>query len=108
MKKSNKVWFTKLGGGILRLANGRIIKPNQRFQIDPREIPAAFMDTLKAEDPEKAEEVLSNKVDVVPTVYEIKEDTPGWYDVVDANGKAINEKKLRQGQAESLKQALEK
>ena len=109
-KKANNVaWFRKQGGGILRLPSGRIIKPNQRFQAHPGEIPEAFMDTILVEDPEKAKSMKEVGVTNAKSAkYEVKEVATGWYDVMDENEKVINEKRLRKGAAEALKQALEK
>ena len=108
-EESNKIWFRKLGGGIFRLPSGRIIKPNQRFQEHPGNIPEAFMDTIIPEDAEKAKALKETGVATAKSAkYEVKEVATGWYDVVDENDKVINEKRLRQGAAEALKQALEK
>lgn len=39
--------------------------------------------------------------------YEILEATPGWYDVVDADGRAVNQKRLRRPDAEEMVKELE-
>lgn len=50
--------FKKLGGGTMRLTDGRKIKPGEVFTCDPSIIPVSFMDLLQpiVEIPEKQEE----------------------------------------------------
>jgi hypothetical protein len=103
-----KVWWRKVGGGSLRLSN-RIIKPGEKFRAFPDEIPTAFRDVvLPLEDiPETGD---AKPVNVVKTEYKLQPrgDSKLWYDVVDKNGKVLNEKGMKKETAEKLIQDLEK
>jgi len=108
--------WKKIGGGSFRL-NGKIIKPGQTFKAAENEIPEAFRDLIiLAEDapvgigkrptPRK---VKAPEIKPVEVTYLVKpRETVGWFDVVDSNGKALNEKALRKEIAEKLVRDLAK
>lgn len=118
-KKKVKPSWRKIGGGSLRLP-GRIIKPNQVFQADRSELPDLFMKYLvpvgaEAEKAMKAERYEApidekniqipeyKKVKVSGSSEFIKEETgKGWFDVKDNEGKKVNEKSLREKEADAL------
>lgn len=81
----------------------RIIKPNEIFLARESAIPKAFMDTiiLVGERPATPE-------NPVPTTnqFSLRDRGPGWYDIVDENGKVINENALRKREAEALIESL--
>lgn len=129
LKEKNK--YKKVGGGTFRLRSGKIIKPGQTFFAHKHDIPEAFLLTLtlleegkpvKTEKPKKEEPVLDEtkkdepkeeekldetKNDDPPKVtYEIEKITIGWYNVVDSDGKVMNEKKLRKVAADALVESL--
>lgn len=100
------ITWKKVGGGSLRF-NGKIIKPGQTFQARPSEISQNFRDVIipmegvagVPADPGKPAPPI--KVDKVE--YKLKSrGTGGWYDVVDINGKTLNEKALKKDVAEKL------
>lgn len=108
--------WKKLGGGSFRL-NGHIIKPGQTFKAMESEIPVGFRDVVvradeapvgigKAPAPRK---VSPPEIKPVEVVYTKKaRATVGWFDVVDSNGKALNEKALREDIADKLVRDLAK
>lgn len=104
-----KIWWRKTGGGSLRLLiDGRrvMIKPNQKFKASIEEVPRAFLDVivpLSALPKDEPAPVMQ----APETVYVLKaRGKSGWYDVVDKNGKVLNEKALKKEVAEKLIQDL--
>jgi len=105
-KKANPdtIRWVKQGGGSLRI-KGRIIKPGQRFDARLEDIPEAFRDVCIPLDkfvPEPEENLVA-----VGTEYKLKQrGTSTWYDVVDGNGKVLNEKAMRRTEALELIKVL--
>lgn len=99
---SEKRRWKKLGNKSFRMANGRIIKPNQIFEATEAEIPKAFRDVVVPVDPLPQEAPLV----VPPGGYQVRSRGPGWFDVVDAHGKVVNENALRQADAQKLLEDL--
>ena len=107
-----KVRWKKLGGGSFHMtdSNGkqRIIKPGQTFSAYPHEIPQAFRDVVVA-----LESLPEHKppppIKAVDSVYKLKSrGSGGWYDVVNPNGKVLNEKALKKEDADKLIEDLTK
>jgi hypothetical protein len=100
---SEKVRWKKTGGGSFRMASGKIIKPNQVFWARPDEIPEGFRDTIVplTSVPENA------PVEFTEIKYEPRAASPGWYDIVDGQGKKVNEKSLRENDAKEMLASLE-
>jgi hypothetical protein len=110
--------YKKIGGGSLRFKN-RIIKRNEVFTAEPHEIPEAFEDTIIEVDkkptrtraskvsekqPEKQPEP---EAEEKPAVYTKQErENKGWFDVMGEDGKAVNEKGLRETEADELIEQL--
>lgn len=88
-------WINK--GGTFRMANGKIIKRNQVFLATPDEVPVPFRDVVKAVDPIPEPEL-------VPAVsgYKLSEVSEGWFNIVDVNGKPLNENPLNEEDARTL------
>lgn len=101
---TDKIKWKKLGGGSFRMASGRIIKQNQVFEATEAEIPKGFRDVIVPVDPIPEPPAL----EVVPGGYQVRSRGPGWYDVVDAQGKVVNEGALRQADAQKLLEDLSK
>lgn len=98
-----KVKFRKIGGGSFRMANGKIIKPGQVFEAFPEQIPGAFRDVVVPLEPELEDP----PVEVTPPGYEIvKSPEKGKWNVVNAQGKAINENPLSREDADVLVKEL--
>jgi len=116
--------WKKTGGGSLHLTIGgskRIIKPGEIFTAKEEEIPDSFRDVIKPLDTivvpvkqvEKPVEPVKPVKPVEPVVkasaleYSVRARSGGgYYDVVDKNGKAQNEKALREDAAEALLKSL--
>ena len=114
------ITWKKIGGGSLRF-KGKIIKPNQTFQATKEEIPKGFLDLVVPTDFVKGDPTsprrkpaqgtsIDPKIKAVEVVYTVqaRETGGGWYDVVDSNGKALNEKALKKDIAEKLVHDLSK
>lgn len=83
------------------MASGRIIKKNQVFHADPDQIPEGFRNLVVPVDG-----VEEKPIEIVTPSYTIESGSPGWYNVIDANGKTMNEKQLRQADAQKMVEAL--
>lgn len=109
-KLSKKVLYRKLGGGTFRTKTGKIVKPRENFRAYPEDIPAAFKDVIVPVEPEELQQALvkeeKEKTEMNATKYEVKERSPGWFDVVNSEGKAVNESALRKQEAEELAAVL--
>ena len=99
---TEKTKWKKLGGGSFRLRSGRIIKPNQTFDASPDEIPAAFRDIVVPVTPLPP----APKLDVQAGAYQLRHRGSNWYDILDGQGKVVNEKALRQDEARKIIEGL--
>lgn len=93
----NPQW-RKIGGGTFRMASGKIIKKNQVFRAAVEDIPEAFRHIVVpiGELPKETPlEVSINK-------YKVQSTGAGWYNVIDGQDKVVNEKGLRQNEAQAL------
>ena len=123
--EDGKIRWRKTGGGSFRLADGRIIKPNQIFVAAPSEISESFLNlvipldempkekapseilgSVNFELKEQSPEQLQSPVD--KAVYAIEPRGVGWWNVVQAiTGKVMNHHALRKGDAEKLLESLQ-
>ncbi len=95
--------WRKKEGATFRLGNGKKVKPNEVFKAYPREIPPAFRDLFELlEGDENAVE----RVITAPSKFAIGEREDGMFDVVDPDGKCINDVPLGKEDAEKLLIAL--
>ena len=103
------VRYIKNGGGSLRLPN-RIIKPNEVFDAYPEDIPETFRDMIVPLDGEVKKQQEAVVQVSVPKAEKLEYFTKlrggGYYNVVDTNGKVMNEKALRKDAAEDLIKSL--
>jgi hypothetical protein len=116
MEERERSWYKKLGGGSVRTTiNGRkrIIKKNESFQAFPEELPKNSKDciipldrgkeiNLKKEEKEIIESNLKKKE------YKKVESTrhPGEFNIVDSDGKKLNEKTLSEEDADTFLKEL--
>ncbi len=113
--EEGQVRFKKVGGGSLRLHN-RIIKPGQIFIANPSDIPKSFRDLVIALDKnvkwEVAKSPAAAPVPITPAVvtkpvYVVKKrEGSQWYDVLDGQGKVLNERGLKKEVAENFVEDL--
>jgi hypothetical protein len=110
-ENDGKFWFKKIGGGSLRLG-GKIIKPGEIFSANPESIPKGFKDLIVPleEGPQEEEKKIRVNLDITKSAYKVvnRGKSALWFDVVDANGKVINEKAMKKEQAEKLASDLSK
>lgn len=115
-KKVDGIWWRKINGGSVALTIGgkrKKIKPNQKFVAAEEEIPMVFRDSIIRLDgvdmtqskPEDKNKPIPEEVE--KPEYSLKQRSPGWFDIVDANGKVITEKALRKGDAEKAVEDME-
>jgi len=98
----------------LRLRNMRYVRSGEIFEARVEDIPEAFRDTVIPLNPvllkeavEKKEEEILEIVKKTSNNYSIRPRATGtWVDVVDMNGKKINEKALKLSDAEGLLKKL--
>ena len=106
-KNGGKIQWRKTGRGRLRLVSGELIdRPNQLFWARPDEVSPAFRDTVKPVEGELPPEV---PLEVVSTEYIMKE-TPvgsGNFEILDGQGKIVNEAPLTAKQAEEMLKSLQ-
>lgn len=105
---AGKVQWRKEGRGTLRLTSGELIdKPNQLFWARPDEISPAFRDTVK---PAKGELPPEVPLEVVSSEYTAKEMPAGSgnFEILDGQGKIVNEAPLTAKQAEEMLESLQR
>jgi len=107
-----KIRYKKIGGGSLRL-NNRIIKPGQKFEAYPEDIPETARDLVVPADgavamwPNERAKVIQEDIKGAKPIYTTRQrDNTEWWDIYDVNGKKINEKGLPKEAAEKLIQNL--
>lgn len=110
MERTTIRW-KKIGGGSFRMASGKIIKPGQVFTAREDEIPTAFRNVVVPLDV-----TLVSPVEAEPEVVKVakaeytvvsRKSSKSWFDVVNAEGKVLNEKALKKEQAEELVKTLQ-
>jgi hypothetical protein len=113
-KTENKeaiLWKKEGGGSFHANIQGRlqIIKPGQEFYAREDEIPPSFRDTIKPVDPtgkqvtvKQAEQKEKKEETKAAPKYELRHRGGGWWNVVNEDGKVINEKALKKEEAEEL------
>lgn len=88
-------WRNK--GGTFRMP-GKIIKPNQTFWAKEHEVPQAFRDVIIPVNPIPE----SSGVTVATAGYRLREKSAGLFDIVDGQGKILNEKALPKEEAQVI------
>jgi len=108
--EEGKVKFRKIGAGSLRLPNMRYIRSGDVFEAYPDEIPLAFRDVIIPLEPlpvvEVVKEEVITKLAEESVEYTLSPRGGGWFDVVDKEGKPINEKALKEVVAKELIESL--
>ena len=101
-KTEGKVHFQKVGRGSMRLKYGKLIKPNEKFWAFEWQVPRGSMDLLTRLDDSPPVQPLPEETPVVieETEFTLETLAGGWFNILDADGKKINEKSLRKDDAE--------
>jgi len=102
--------WKKIGGGSLHW-NNRIIKPGETFEAALEDLPKAFMDTLECLEPNELQKVTEKQTresQTIEILYKLEEadGSEDLYNVVNEEGKAINEAPLPKESAEELLNAV--
>ena len=97
--KNELIRWKKLGRGSFRMGN-KIIKPGQIFSARLMDIPKGCEDIIAPIDKLPAE--MKEDIKVVQAVYSVKHRSGKWFDVVNANGKVLNEKAMTRESALEL------
>jgi hypothetical protein len=104
--ETRKTW-KKVGGGSSYLSlDGRIriIKPGEHFMAYEHEIPQSFRDTIICTSKEGiTKPIIKN---VVTAYKKVKGDEEGLFNIVNGNGKLMNEKPLTEEVAEQFLTSL--
>lgn len=113
---TNKLHWRKIGGGSLRLPNA-IIKSGQTFYAHEHEIPKAFRDMFECLDDKTTQHVKKAaavadlpehpETEAAYSVVPAGEGFDDLFNVVNENGKPINEQPMELSAAEDLKEQLE-
>lgn len=105
--EDTRIRWKKVGGGSFRW-NRRIIKSGEVFLANVEDIPKGFRDQIIPLDSIK--EKVATPIVAVKSVYEIKSrgKSKSLFDVVDGNGKVLNEKALSKEVADKLVKDLSK
>lgn len=103
-------WKKTSGTFTLRRKDGstETIRKGQVFRAAPEEIPMAFRDTIKPVDPVELEARANPPLQVASPGYRVEPrgKLPGRFNVVDGQGKVINEQPLTSNEAQSLLEDL--
>jgi len=111
--KVAKPKWQKVGGGSLRIGN-RIIKPGQIFEAFPEDISPSFRKfVIPLSGDANFKEIETKETTIIPGVkpkFTIQPHGKSLFlfDVVDVNGKVLNEKSLKKDVAEKLIEDLSK
>lgn len=92
------------------MINGKkkMIKAGQTFTARLDEIPEGFRDVVVPVDGTELKEAENDfdNVDIAKLTYTISPRGGNWYDVLDSDGKVMNDKSLRKDAAEALISSL--
>jgi len=100
MEKEQEIQWKKTGRGSFRF-KGRIIKPGQTFMAKPSEISGNLRDLIKPlSDIPKIDEPEIKAVKVLFT--KVKREGAKWFDILNEDGKKVNEKGLTEEKADEL------
>ena len=110
-KDKGAIRWRKTGGeSFTAVINGRkkMIKSGQEFSARLEEIPESFRDNIVPVDPAEFKEARTefDTVDVAKLEYTVSPRGGNWFDVLDSDGKKVNEKSLRKDAAEKLISSL--
>lgn len=107
--REGEIRWRKISGTLI-LSDKTVIKPGQTFMARPEDIPKVFRDTIVPVNPEELLNTLDPTglppVEPEPPSYTIKSCTPGRYNILDGQGKAVNEKPMSLDDAKRLVESL--
>jgi len=100
MEREEEVQFKKVGRGSFRF-HGRIIKPGQTFTAKPSEISKTLRNIITPLS--KIKETPAEDVVVTKVLFKkVKREGTQWWDILNEDGKKVNEKGLTEIKADEL------
>ena len=110
-RPDGKIRWVKEGRGVFRLKN-HIYRPGEVFWAHPNEISSQFRDLIKPVDPlpvePPVEDSVANQLIVKSAYTKVKRESSNFWDIFDGEGKQLNEKALREEQADDYLISLAK
>jgi len=107
--EEGKILWRKTNG-TFRLPDRRLVKAGDTFWATLEEIPVPFRDTIVPANQEAVDRVQGTppeKIKVEKLLYtKSKRDNSQWWDIFDPQGKVVNEKALREEQADEYLKSL--
>ena len=104
--REGEIRWQKISGTLI-LRDKTVIRPGQTFMARPEDIPKVFRDTVVPVNPEDLpKDPGLEPVEPVKPEYTIKSCGPGRYNVLDGQGKIVNEKSMSLADAERLVEGL--
>lgn len=110
------ILWKKIGGASVHLTimdRPKIVKPGETFYARVDEIPTAFRDMIVPVDPLGSKVTVKEAVEAVKieeaeakSIYNLKHRGGGWWDVVNEDGKRVNESAMKKPEAEELLNSL--
>lgn len=108
-RTDGKIRWRKEGRGVFRLRN-HIYRPGEVFWARPEEISSQFRDLIKPLDPIPSEMPIDTPIAesfiTKPAYTKVKRETSNFWDILDGEGKKLNEKALREDQADEYLKSL--
>lgn len=111
-RADGKIPFRKEGRGVFR-HRGHIYRPGEVFWAHPNEISMQFRDMIKPVNPadlpvEGSVADVKEELVIKPAFTKKKRETSEFWDIFDGEGKQVNEKALREEQANDYLESLAK
>ena len=105
--KEGEIRWRKISGTLV-LRDKTVVRAGQTFMARPEDIPKVFRDTVVPVNSEELPDESTGPLPVepVPSEYSIRSCGPGRYNVLDGQGKAVNEKSMTLADAERLVENL--
>lgn len=95
-RSDGRVEWVNTGGNLF--LKGKLISRKERFLAHPNDIPKAFRDVVRPVEPLPVEPTLPAPAGG----YESRKRADGMFDIVDANGKVVNDKPMSEVDAKSI------
>ena len=104
--KEGEIKWRKISGTLI-LRDKTVIRPGQTFMARPEDIPKVFRDTIVPVNPDDLPDPAGPPpIEPEPPSYTIKTIGPGRYNVLDGQGKPVNERPMTLADAERLVENL--
>jgi len=101
--------WQKLGGGTMKLKNNYRVKPNEQFRAYEDQIPYGSIDKVKKLSKGELEEENDKQLEVETVSgdeFYVEHRSGPWYDVKSPVGQVMNDRAMKQDEADTLKKQL--